>query len=211
MTVKSKMITLIILYFLFVTYLAYEGYYLNEIQTYNEFVYYYLNNVQKYLFNITLLTLPVIYVYKTPFLNAELFIRYGNNLFFLIIKKGIVIAITLTIYISILYVFVPILVGYKLQILDILMNNTVGLFSYIFYLYLLYTIIYSINGNEIVGIVATLLFNFIFTISYININFLGEGFHHDQHLQLLNYATAIFNIVGLLFLFYLLRKRKKIK
>lgn len=199
-----------LLFTIFVLYCIYESSVITGISSYNEFLVAYLNNVQKYLYIVTLFTVLLLYQLKIPFLKPEFRIRYGNNIVYLLIERGLIFSMLVTLFIYFLFTGFPLLFGYEVSFTDLQIVDIVRLVSFIYYLFLLYLILYVHTSNLVAGLLGVLLLNFLILIIFISINFyiLSEQMNRVISLQYLMNATLIFNVLGSIYLVYLLKYKE---
>lgn len=210
MSIRINLVVLSLVVFAYVTYMVYEGLYINHVATYNEFLQSYLNNVQKYLFNITLISVSVFYIVRVPFLKPQLRIRFGSSLAYQVIVRGMVISSLITAYITFLFTFVPLSFNYGGVLSELHFDDALRLFVFIYYLYVTSIIIYAKTSNHIIGIAGTLFLNFLILITVLAVNYyvLKVGLPREVKLDYLMIGTSAFNIIGSTYLYYYLTNKE---
>lgn len=205
----KRIIFILSVFFIIIVYSAYEGMYLTEVTKYDEFVSSYLNNAQKYLFNITLVVVCMIYTIKIPYLKPEYKIRYGTHIAYFLIEKGILISTGLALFIYVSFLIVPLLFGYQVSLYTINFRDILSLISYIYFLYLTYNVFYLNSDREMLSALITYALPTIILVFYISITFVTIPFsiNSETELYYILTGTSVINLFGSIYFIYKLKHK----
>lgn len=201
-TLSGVLVTLIICY------LAYESKGFNE--TLNEYMLGYLDNFQKYLFLITIFTVPF-FIFSQRQINEPLIrIRLKSNTFYFILKNGVSTGLLLSVFIYFTFLFWGLVFGLKTEFSLSAMNLFFKLFLFIFACYIFSYSVYFISNKVVFGPLSVLILNFLFLMIMFAVNFfLMDNLTSESTMMIIFYVYLFVLISGGLIYLYKGAKTKE--
>lgn len=194
-TLSSVLVTSIICY------LAYASKGFNE--TLIEYMFGYLDNFQKYLFLITIFIVPFLIFLQRQINESLIRIRLKSNIFYYILKNGLVTSLILSAFIYFTFLFWGIVFGLETEFSISMINLIFKLFLFVFACYIFSYSVYFVSNRIVFGPLSVLILNFVFLMIMFAVNFFLMNNLMSESTMMIIFYVYLFVLIfgGLIYLY----------
>ncbi len=173
-----------------------------ETVTIGEYMLPYFTRGSTYFLIYTIFVFPFLFFFKIHVFEPLIYLRLGKNIFYYILRNGIILSICISIYIFMSFIISGFIFGYKNDIELSWMKYLCLLFMFVFSCYTISNVGYYLSGKTIFGMLSIFGVNYLILVVTYAVD-MGVSADLDLNallnaiLQIYIFCTALFGLMYL--------------